>query len=96
MASNVKARLLTSLDRRSGEIDIIIYDRSRNAVLSQNPLWVPAEAVLACIEVKSILTKAELVKTFTATKLLTTLRPFGSRCLLVNGWRDDESLTASR
>lgn len=83
------------LDRRSGEIDIIIYDKSRNTVLSQNPLWVPAEAVLACIEVKSRLTKAELVKTFNAMKLLTDLRPFGSHFLLGNVDPDDKSLTPS-
>jgi hypothetical protein len=81
------------LDRRSGEIDIIVYDRSRNVVLSQDPLWVPAEALLACIEVKSTLTKAELVKTFTAAELLARLRPFGSRFLLENIGHDDESLT---
>jgi hypothetical protein len=85
------------LDRRSGELDIIIYDKSRNAVLSESPLWLPAEAVLACIEVKSKLTKAELVNTFRATKLLTDLRPFGERFLLGNiGPKDaDTPLTPS-
>jgi hypothetical protein len=83
------------LDNRSGEIDIIIYDKSRNAVLSENPLWVPAEAVLACIEVKSTLTKAALVKTFEGAKLLTTLRPFGSRFVLKDVGLDDKSLAPS-
>jgi hypothetical protein len=83
------------LDVRSGELDIIIYDKSRNAVLSRNPLWVPAEAVLACIEVKSKLTKAEVSKTLNAMKLLNVLRPFGRRFLLENISANDESLTPS-
>lgn len=83
------------LDSRSGEIDIIIYDKSRNSVLSENPLWVPAEAVLACIEVKSKLTKAELMKTYTSMNLLTNLKPFGRRFSLENLEAHDDSLTLS-
>ncbi len=83
------------LDNRSGEIDIIIYDKSRNALLSEDPLWVPAEAVLACIEVKSKLTKAELLKTFQGAKLLTTLRPFGNRFILEDVGVGENLLTPS-
>jgi hypothetical protein len=53
-------------DRRSGEIDIVIYDRQRNAVVSAEPLWVAAETLLAYIEVKTTLTQTELEKAFEA------------------------------
>ena len=79
-----QGEIVDFLDRRSGEIDVVIYDKSRNAVLSESPLWLPAEAVLACIEVKSKLTKAEIVNTYRATKLLNGLRPFGEHFVLGN------------
>jgi hypothetical protein len=65
------------------------------SILSEDPLWVPAEAVLACIEVKSKLTKAELVKTFEGAKLLAKLRPFGRGFILEDVGLEDKSLTPS-
>jgi hypothetical protein len=63
-------------DRRSGEIDIVIYDRQRNAVVSAEPLWVAAETLLAYIEVKTTLTQTELEKAFEGAKRVDALRPF--------------------
>jgi hypothetical protein len=33
------AEVVDYADRRSGEIDIVIYDKQRNALVSTNPLW---------------------------------------------------------
>src|SRR5579864_2189456 len=63
-------------DSRSGEIDIAIYDRLRNAILSDDPVWVPAEALLAVIEVKSELSQDELRKAYAASLKIGALRPF--------------------
>lgn len=63
-------------DRRSGEMDIVIYDKQRNAVVSADPLWLAAETLLAYIEVKTKLTKSELEKSFAGAKKVDALRPF--------------------
>jgi hypothetical protein len=71
-----KAEIVDYLDNRSQETDIVIIDKIRNAVLSDAPLWLPAESLLAYIEVKSILTRDELWNSYAAAKKLSTLRPF--------------------
>lgn len=71
-----KGEVVDYRDRRSGELDIIIYDKVRNALLSEDPYWVPAEALLAYIEVKSKLTAAELEKSYEGARKIDTLRPF--------------------
>lgn len=63
-------------DRRSGEIDILVFDRVRNAVLSQDPMWLAAESLLAYIEVKSVLTEEELTKSYVGARKVNALRPF--------------------
>src|ERR1039458_3953111 len=55
-------------DRRSGEIDILVFDQQRNAFLSESPLWLAAESLLAYIEVKSTLTEKELTKSYMGAK----------------------------
>jgi hypothetical protein len=64
------------LDARSGEIDILIFDRVRNSVLSEDPLWAPAESLLAYIEVKSRLSREELTSSYLAAKRINSLKPF--------------------
>ena len=71
-----KAEVVDYLDQRSSEIDIVIIDKVRNAVLSDDPLWIPAESLLAYIEVKSVLTEAELRTSYAAAKKISSLRPF--------------------
>src|SRR3569833_2897719 len=39
-----RGEVVDYLDHRSGELDIIIFDKVRNALLSDSPLWIPAEA----------------------------------------------------
>jgi hypothetical protein len=70
------AEVVDYADRRSGEIDIIIFDRQRNAVVSADPLWVAAETLLAYVEVKTRLTQDELDKSFAGARKVDTLRPF--------------------
>lgn len=71
-----KGEIVDYLDHRSGETDIVIFDQVRNPVLSENPLWIPAESLLAYIEVKSVLTREELRKSYLAAKQINTLKPF--------------------
>ncbi len=82
------AEIVDYADRRSGEIDIIIYDKQRNAVVSADPLWVAAETLLAYIEVKTRLTNLELEKSFKGARRVDTLRPF-KRPFSLAGQNDD-------
>jgi hypothetical protein len=71
-----KGEVVDYLDQRSNEIDIVIVDKIRNAVLSEEPLWIPAESLLAYIEVKSVLTEDELRKSYMGAQKISSLRPF--------------------
>lgn len=73
------------LDTRSGEIDIVIFDKVRNSLLSDKPLWVAAESLLAYIKVKSTLTGEELKKTYLGAKKINSLRPFKLSFTLAGG-----------
>lgn len=63
-------------DRHSTALDLIIYDQIRNAPLAEDPFLMPAESLLAVIEVKTKLTRGELVKCFDAAKSIRALRPY--------------------
>ena len=65
-------------DNRTGELDIFIYEKSTAAPIqtSNESLLVPAEALYAVIEVKSVLTQDELEKCMVAAKRVRALRPF--------------------
>jgi len=59
------------------QLDVIVFDRLRNIpVHAGGSALVPAEALLASVEVKTELTKAVLVESFRAAARLTALRPF--------------------
>jgi len=78
------------LDQRSGELDVVIYDQIRNTVLSETPLWIAAESLLAYVEVKSVLSGQELLKSYQGAKKLSALRPFKRSFTLAGaGARDD-------
>jgi hypothetical protein len=64
--------------QRSAQLDVVVYDQ-----MAVNPLRIdadnvlfPAEALLAVIEVKSILTKAELEKSLLGAAKIAQLRPY--------------------
>lgn len=65
---------------RSGQIDVIIYDRIKNAPFassSDGVTLLAAEAILATIEVKSKLTKDECRKALGGIAKVLNMRPYG-------------------
>lgn len=87
-----KGEAVDYLDSRSGEIDIAIFDKLRNALLSDSPIWLPVESLLSVIEVKSILTEEELKKAYLASKRISSLRPFKRHFTLAH--RDTDNARA--
>ena len=85
-----KGEVVDYLDQRSGEIDIVVFDRVRNAVLSDDPLWVPVESLLAYVEVKSVLTEDELRNSYIAARRVSSLRPFKTKFSLADGNTNNE------
>lgn len=73
-----KGEAIDSRDNRSGQLDLIIYDKSASAPISsgEENVLVPAEALYAVIEVKSVLSSDELIKSVAAAKKIRGLRPF--------------------
>jgi hypothetical protein len=67
-------------ERRSGQLDVVIYDRNLTAPLLTEDTGdlLPAESLLAVIEVKSKLTKTEIDKAAKAAKSISRLRPYGA------------------
>lgn len=64
----------------SPQLDILFYDQSVNfALVNGNTQILPAEALLASVEVKSCLSKEEIVKSTTAAKKLRSLQPYGRK-----------------
>jgi hypothetical protein len=71
------------LDNRTSQLDVIVYDRSSNTPLAGsagggNEL-LPAEALLAVIEVKSVLNSHELRACLKAAGRLRKLKPYKSK-----------------
>ena len=68
-------------DNVTGELDLLIYDHSTAAPIQtgSDSLIVPAEALYAVIEVKSILSQAELDICLRAAVKVRSLRPFKKR-----------------
>jgi hypothetical protein len=63
-------------DHHTTQLDLIVYDRIRNCPLVEDPFLMPAESLLAVIEVKSTLNIEELRKSFAAAKSIRRLRPY--------------------
>lgn len=65
------------LGAHSPQLDAMLFDRLRNIpVHAGGSTLLPAEALLASVEVKTELTKSELVSSFRAASKLRSLRPF--------------------
>ncbi len=76
--SVVQGEVVDINNSSSPQLDIMIYDNSRNVpFLSGEHYILPAEALLASIEIKSKLTQEEIRKILKNTKLLKSLKPFG-------------------
>lgn len=66
------------LGNTSPQMDLMFYDQSVDfALYAESTSILPAEALLATIEVKSKLTQAEITKSVTAARKLRALHPFG-------------------
>ncbi len=65
-------------DNQSGQLDILIYDSHASAAItsSDDNVLVPADALIAVIEVKSILTQDELDKCYASASKIRKLRPY--------------------
>jgi hypothetical protein len=65
-------------DHRSGELDLFIYDSASAAPIQtgSESVLIPAEALYAVIEVKSVLSRAELDTCMKAAMKIRALRPF--------------------
>jgi len=69
--------------RRSGQLDIVVYDRQATAPLLRRDGGdlLPAEALLAVIEVKSVLTQNDINMAAGAAYRISKLAPFG-KCFI--------------
>lgn len=69
------------LDARTGQLDIMIYDKSASAPVSvgNNNLLLPCESLYSVIEVKTTLTQNELNTAYEAATKVRQLRPFKSK-----------------
>jgi hypothetical protein len=70
---------IDALGHRTGQLDIVIYDCNRTVPLltEKSGDVLPAESLLAVVEVKSTLTQDELDKCAKAAKAIAQLRPGG-------------------
>jgi hypothetical protein len=68
-------------ERRTGQLDVVIYDRNATAPLlaEKSGDLLPAESLLAVIEVKSRLNKGEMAKCAKAAKAISLLRPYSKK-----------------
>ncbi|MDR6395905.1 DUF6602 domain-containing protein [Herbaspirillum seropedicae] len=76
-----KGEAIDFRDRRTGQLDIVIYDADMTAPISSQSenVLVPAESLLAVIEVKSVLTQNDLNGCFQSAQKVRALRPFKSK-----------------
>jgi hypothetical protein len=67
-----------SREKRTGQLDIVIYDRNLTAPLLREKSGdvLPAESLLAVVEVKSTLTQEELTTCAAAAKKISRLSPY--------------------
>ncbi|ABD69055.1 hypothetical protein Rfer_1321 [Rhodoferax ferrireducens T118] len=73
-----KGEAIDFLDRRTGQLDILIYDADMAAPISTQSenVLIPAESLLAVIEVKTTLTQNDLNGCYMASRKVRAIRPF--------------------
>jgi hypothetical protein len=73
-----KGEAIDYADNRTGQLDIVIYDADMAAPISSQAenVLIPAESLLAVIEVKTLLSQDELNKCYAAAAKIRQLRPF--------------------
>lgn len=74
----LKGEVIDVRGNQSSQLDIMIYDKLKNIRFYHGESSIlPVEALLASIEIKSLLTRNELKKSLKAVKTLKNLKPFG-------------------
>lgn len=69
--------VIDPLGAHSPQLDVMVFDRIRNFPVHQGrSVILPAEALLASLEVKSLLNKTELQRSLKAAAKLRSLKPF--------------------
>ena len=93
--SIVKGEIVDLNGESSPQLDVMIYDSSRNIPFySGNNCILPAESLLSSIEVKSMLTQEDIRKILINAKKLKTLKPFGQKVDISMQRRDvDDKVT---
>jgi hypothetical protein len=83
-------------EERTGQLDIVIYDRNLTGPLLKGKSGdlLPAESLLAVVEVKSKLTAAEMTKCVRAARKVSSLKPYGKTMSLSR--KDGQSATDGR
>jgi hypothetical protein len=73
-----KGEAIDSRDRRTGQIDFVIYDRAQCAPIraGRENFLLPSEALYCVVEAKTKITKEELEKSYKAAAKVRRLRPF--------------------
>jgi hypothetical protein len=95
--SIVKGEIVDLNGESSPQLDVMIYDSSRNIPFySGDNCILPAESLLASIEVKSKLTQEEIRKILINTKKLKALKPFGNNLDVSKQRRDVEDKVKCR
>ena len=76
-----KGEVIDWYDHRTGQLDIVIYDKLATSPISQQRenCIIPCESVYVIVEVKSILNKQEIKKCLKASRTVRNLRPFKQR-----------------
>jgi|HubBroStandDraft_6_1064221.scaffolds.fasta_scaffold03484_6 hypothetical protein len=73
-----KGEAVDCFDRRTGQLDFVIYDRSRCAPIraGNENLLLPCEALYCVVEVKTQVTQRDLDSSYVAARKVRALRPF--------------------
>lgn len=95
--SIVKGEVVDLSGQSSPQLDVMIYDSSRNFPFYSGDNYIlPAESLLASIEIKSKLTQEEIRKILINAKKLKTLKPFGKNLDISKQRRDVEDKVTCR
>ena len=73
-----KGEIIDYRDKRTGQLDVIVYDRQKAAPISAQDenLLLPCESLYAVFEVKTMITQDGLNKSFNAAQIVKSLEPF--------------------
>jgi len=95
--SVVKGEVVDKLNNSSQQMDIMIFDNSRNIPFYSGGHYIlPAEALLASIEIKSKITQEEIKKILKSVSTLKNLKPFGKKVDISKRQRTNEEKVSCR